>query len=342
MTEEVVRELYPPIEPYWSGYLPVAASHTLYLETSGNPQGFPVVFLHGGPGGGGYSDQRRFFDPAFYRIILFDQRGCGLSLPRGETAENTTPDLVADLEKIRAFLKIERWLVFGPSWGSTLALAYAEKHPAAVAGLIVAGIFLGRQQDLAWSYEFGANCLYPDLWEKFIAPIPLDERGDLVAAYGRRLVDPDPLVRRAAAVAWEAWGSGLLRLQTDPNRMVRPIDPLWAEPAARVELHYFTHGCFLTPNQLLDNVGALAKIPGAIVQGRYDLICPVGAAWELHRAWPAAQFNIVTAAGHTTSEKGTTDLLIKTTDRFRVILTPRRRVRDFFSGLGNLLAKMDE
>ncbi len=314
----MLRELYPPLEPRRTGFLRVSALHELYYEESGEPAGTPAVFLHGGPGGGTIPDHRRFFDPAAYRIVLFDQRGAGRSRPHASLEENTTWDLVADIERLREHLGIQRWVVFGGSWGSTLALAYAERHPERVRALVLRGIFLLRPHEIRWFYQEGASFLFPDAWEAYLAPIPSTERGDLLAAYHRRLTSRHRTTRLRAARAWSVWEASTSRLLQDPGMMdAFAADPL-AEAMARIECHYFVNGGFFeTPDQLLGGVDRLRAIPAVIVQGRYDLVCPVTTAWDLHRRWPEAEFQIVPDAGHAASEPGTVDRLVSATDRFR-------------------------
>ncbi len=313
-----MRELYPPIEPYQQGHLKVSPIHELYYEQSGNPRGRPVLFVHGGPGGGTEPYQRRFFDPAAYRIVLFDQRGAGQSRPHASLEENTTWHLVADIERLREELGIERWHVFGGSWGSTLALAYAETHPGRVASLVLRGIFLVRPQEIRWFYQEGASFIFPDAWEAFLEPIPPAERHDLVSAYYRRLTDPDPAVRARAARAWSVWEGSTSRLRPDPTLIARFAGEAFAEAFARIECHYFVHGSFLRhPDQLLDDVDRIRDIPAVIVQGRYDVVCPMVSAWDLHRRWPEAEFHVVPDAGHSAMEPGIVDRLVEATDGFR-------------------------
>lgn len=307
-------ELYPEIKPYATHQLAVDERHTLYVEECGNPKGMPVVFLHGGPGSGCDVWHRRFFDPERYRIVLFDQRGSGRSTPHADLTDNTTPHLVADMEQLREHLGIERWLVFGGSWGSTLALVYAETHPQRVLGLILRGIFLGRQQDLDWLYrEGGASRLYPDAWEKFIEPIPAAEREDLMQAYYRRLTDSDELERLRTARAWSLWEGSIYTLTSKPANVDHFSDAHIALSLARIEAHYFVNRVFLEADQILRDADRLADIPGVIVHGRYDVICPVDQAWELYKAWPNAELCIIPAAGHAASEPGIVDALVKAT-----------------------------
>lgn len=311
--------LYPPLEPYASGMLQVSDLHTLYWETSGNPRGKPVVFLHGGPGGGTEPKYRRFFNPEKYRIVLVDQRGCGKSTPHASLVDNTTWDLVADIERLRESLGIARWQVFGGSWGSTLALAYAQTHPARVTELVLRGIFLLRAKEVAWFYQEGASMIFPDAWEGYLAPIPEAERGDLLHAYHRRLTGDDPAVQLEAAKAWSTWEGATSRLYTDPTMLARVGEDRFALAFARIECHYFVHKGFLrSDTQLLDDAAVLRKagIPGVIVQGRYDVVCPMDSAWRLHRAWPEAQLVVVPDAGHSANEPGITRALVDATDAF--------------------------
>ncbi|MGF1570605.1 MAG: prolyl aminopeptidase [Nodosilinea sp.] len=310
-------QLYPAIEPYRREFLAVSDRHQLYLEEVGNPAGKPVVFLHGGPGGGINSVYRQFFDPQRWRVILFDQRGCGQSTPHAELAGNTTWELVNDIEKIRAHLHIERWTVFGGSWGSTLALAYAQTHPERCDGLILRGIFTLRQREIRWFYQEGASYLYPDAWEHYLAPIPEPEQDDLVAAYYRRLTSDDWPTRLAAARAWSVWEASTSKLLQDPELIDHFSADEFAVAFARIECHYFVNrGFFEQDDQLLRNVDRIRHIPGVIVQGRYDVVCPATTAWELHRAWPEARFVLVQNAGHSAMEPGITSALIEATDEF--------------------------
>ncbi|MBX3650166.1 MAG: prolyl aminopeptidase, partial [Burkholderiales bacterium] len=272
-------ELYPETEPYNSGMLTLDGRHRMYFEESGNPRGAPVVFLHGGPGAGAAAAHRRFFDPAHYRIVIFDQRGAGRSTPLGEITDNTTPLLVADIEKLRRQLGIERWLVFGGSWGSTLALAYAETHPEFVTELVLRGIFLVRKQEIDWFYQRGASAIYPDAWEHYLKAIPASEHGDLVSAYHKRLTSDDPAVRLAAAKAWSIWEGSTSKLYTDPKFLSRYAADDFAVAFARIECHYFVNKGFMREGQLLEDVHKIRHIPTVIVQGRYDVVCPIESAW---------------------------------------------------------------
>jgi proline iminopeptidase len=313
-----MRELYPPIEPYDSGRLQVSPVHNIYYEQAGNPDGQPVVFLHGGPGGGIVSDYRRYFDPAAYRVVLFDQRGSGQSTPHAELEGNTTWDLVEDIEKLRTRLGFESWHVFGGSWGSTLALAYAETHPGRVRSLTLRGIFLCRRQEIRWFYQEGASWIFPDVWEEYEKVIPEDERGDFVSAYYRRLTGEDEAARVEAARAWSVWEGSTSKLLFDYASIEKFADPQFALAFARIECHYFMNNAFFpTDNYLIENVGKIRHIPAVIVQGRYDVVCPIKSAWELHRAWPEADFRVVPDAGHSVTEPGTIHELVSATDRFK-------------------------
>jgi proline iminopeptidase len=311
------REQYPPIEPYDSGHLAVGDGHEVYYEQSGNPHGKPALFVHGGPGGGGDVNARRFFDPDGYRIVVFDQRGSGRSRPHASLEANTTWHLVADMERLRRHLAIERWLVFGGSWGSTLALAYAETHPKVVTELVLRGIFLLRRIELDWFYQFGTSMLFPEQWQQFLAPIPPAERGDMLAAYHRRLSSSDADVRLEAARAWSIWEGATSSLWPNPAREDQFGAPEFALALARIEAHYFVNrGFFTDENQLLDGVDRIRSIPAVIVQGRYDVVCPIDTAWELHRRWPEADLRVVVDAGHSAYEPGITSELVAATDRF--------------------------
>jgi proline iminopeptidase len=311
-----MRVLFPDIKPYASQRLAVDNPHVLYVEECGSPGGLPVLFLHGGPGAGCEPLHRRFFDPQRYRIVLFDQRGCGQSTPHAELCDNTTRHLVADIETLRERLNVDRWVVFGGSWGSTLALAYAQAHPARVLGLILRGIFLCRDRDIHWFYQEGANRLFPDLWEHFLAPIPAAERNDLLHAYYRRLTGGNELERLRAAKAWSVWEGATLTLESNPALVEQFGEARRALSLARIECHYFVHHCFMEPDQLLRDAGRLRGIPGVIVHGRYDVVCPLDNAWALHRAWPEAELRIVTPAGHAAGEPGIVDALVTATQNF--------------------------
>jgi proline iminopeptidase len=312
-----MRTLYPDLEPYDTGMLAVDGRHTLYYEQCGNPQGKPVVLLHGGPGAGCSAKMRRFHDPAKYRIVLFDQRGSGRSTPHADLVDNTTWDLVADTEKLRSKLGIERWQVFGGSWGSTLALAYAETHPERVTELVLRGIFMLRRWELEWFYQEGASRLFPDAWEPYLQAIPEAERGDLIAAYHRRLTSPDEATRLAAARTWSVWEGATSFLRVDPAFVIGHEDAAFALAFARIENHYFVNGGFFDDeNQLLRDVARIADIPGVIVHGRYDVVCPIQSAWELHKAWPKAELMISPTSGHSAFEPENVDALVRATDSF--------------------------
>jgi len=310
-----VRELYPEIEPYCTHRLAVGDLHELYIEECGNPDGLPVVFLHGGPGAGVSTFHRRFFDPARYRIVLFDQRGAGKSTPHASLEDNTTWHLVADIETIRMHFGIDRWVVFGGSWGSTLALAYAQTHPDRVLGLVLRGIFLGRPGELRWFNELdgGAAWIFPERWNVYLEYIPEDERDEMVEAYWRRLDSDDEAERLAAAQAWSYWEGGSTTLLHDPNEAGHFEDPQTALSVARAEAHYFRHKVFLEPDQLLRDIDRIRSIPATIVQGRYDIICPVKSALDLADAWPEADFHIV-LAGHSAADPAIVDILVGATD----------------------------
>lgn len=316
-----MRDFYPEIEPYETGMLDVGDGQAIYWEASGNPEGKPAVYLHGGPGGASSVRQRRVFNPEKYRIILFDQRGCGQSTPHASEPDadletNTTWHLVADLEKLRGHLGIDSWQVCGGSWGSALALAYAQTHPEHVTELVLRGIFTLRPVELDWFYEGGAAAIYPDLWEDFLAPVPVEERGHLIAAYGRLLNDPDQEVRERAGIAWSKWESSTITLLQQPETIAKFTEPAYAVAFARIENHYFTHDGFFEPNQLIRDADKLTDIPGVIVQGRYDMCTPAFTAWELHKAWPEAEFHMIPDAGHAFDEPGNLDAIIEATDRF--------------------------
>jgi proline iminopeptidase len=316
-TRDPFTWLYPKIEPYRVDRLKVTPVHELYYEESGNPKGKPVVFVHGGPGGGTDPKHRQFFDPAKYRIILFDQRGCGKSTPHACLEDNTTWALVSDMERLRAHLGITKWLVFGGSWGSTLALAYSQKHPEAVTEIVLRGIFLLRRKEITWFYQQGANELFPDTWEDYLRPIPVEERGDLLSAYHKRLTSPDRKVQIEAARAWSVWEASTSKLFPDVGFIEGFGEEEFALAFARIECHYFMNrGFFETDNYLIENVGKLRKIPAVIVQGRYDVVCPMDSAWALHRAWPEADFTLVPDAGHSAFEPGIAKALVSATDRF--------------------------
>jgi proline iminopeptidase len=312
-----MRALYPEIEPFDSGILKVDGRHTLYYEQCGNPIGKPVVMLHGGPGAGCGAKMRRFHDPDKYRIVLFDQRGSGRSTPHADLVDNTTPHLVVDIEKLRAHLRIARWQVFGGSWGSTLALAYAEAHPQVVTELVLRGIFMLRRWELEWFYQKGCSQLFPDAWEKYLAAIPSVEHHDLISAYHRRLTSDDETTRLAAARAWSVWEASTSFLRQDEDFIDSHEDARFALAFARIECHYFVNGGFFeVEDQLLRDAHRVANIPGVIVHGRYDVVCPLANAWDLHRAWPKAKLEISPASGHSGFEVENVDALVRATDGF--------------------------
>ncbi|MFC4004364.1 prolyl aminopeptidase [Prauserella oleivorans] len=314
-------ELYPAITPHEHGMLDVGDGNRLYWEVSGNPDGKPAVVLHGGPGSGSAPLSRRHFDPAAYRIVMFDQRGAGRSTPHvsdpeADLATNTTWHLVADMERLREHLGIERWLVFGGSWGATLALAYAESHPARVSEIVLRGVFTARPSELTWIYNGGAAHLFPVEWADYLAPVPEDERGDLLGAYRRLLDDPDPDVRRRAAVSWSAWEGAIVSVVPQAGYRAGYSAPAFAVPFARIALHYFTHGAWLDDGQLIRDAGKLAGIPGVLVQGRYDAVCPPVTAYELHRSWPGSRLVLLDHAGHAITDPGMLAALREALDGF--------------------------
>ncbi|MBS1789282.1 MAG: prolyl aminopeptidase [Acidobacteria bacterium] len=313
-----MKTLYDPIEPYLQGMLKISDIHELYFEQCGNPDGQPVVFLHGGPGGGLTPDYRRFFDPNAYRIVLFDQRGSGKSTPHASLEENTTWHLVSDIERLREHLGIEKWTVFGGSWGSTLALAYAQTHPDRVSALVLRGIFLCRKKEIDWFYQEGASAIFPDVWEQYERIIPEAERGNMLEAYYRRLTSEDESIRLEAARAWSVWEGSTSKLFPDQNLIDDFGEAHLALSLARIEAHYFINNAFFeSDNYLLENVGKIRHIPSVIVQGRYDVVCPIMSAWALHRAWPEAELIVVGDAGHSSMEPGIISELVNATDRFR-------------------------
>jgi proline iminopeptidase len=312
-------DLYPEIEVNRTGYLALDERHSMFWEETGNPDGVPVIFLHGGPGAGATPQHRRFFDPAFYRIIIFDQRGAGRSKPLGEIVDNTTPLLVQDIERLRKMQQIERWLVFGGSWGSTLALAYAETHPERCTGLILRGIFLCRKSEIDW-FLYGLKTFFPEAWYEFVADIPERERSDLLVAYYWRLNDPDPAVHMPAARTWSVYEGRCSTLLPNAQLISHYASDVTALGLARIEAHYFVHNIFLPENSLLNNVDKIRTIPGVIVQGRYDGVCPIISADDLHKAWPEAEYIVVPDAGHAAFEPGIRSKLVAATDKFRGIL----------------------
>ncbi len=312
-----MRTLYPEITPYHTSKIKVSEIHTLYFEECGNPNGRPVIFLHGGPGGGIQPSYRQYFNPEKWRIILLDQRGCGQSTPFAELQENTIWDLVADIETLRKHLQIEKWAVFGGSWGSTLALAYGITHPTSCTAFFLRGIFLLRKKEIDWFYQEGCSKIYPDAWEEYLKPIPPSERDDLVKAYHQRLISTNAQVRRTAAKAWATWEGSTSKLIPDAQVIAHYSDDDFSEAFARIECHYFTnHGFLSEDNFLLNHVHKIRHLPAIIVHGRYDVVCPVENAWDLHRAWPEAELKIIANSGHSLSEVGIVDALIDATDRF--------------------------
>ncbi|KQQ53958.1 proline iminopeptidase [Pseudomonas sp. Leaf127] len=306
-----MQTLYPQIKPYARHDLAVEAPHVLYVDESGSPDGLPVVFIHGGPGSGCDAQSRCYFDPNLYRIVTFDQRGCGRSTPHASLENNTTWHLVEDLERIREHLGIDKWVLFGGSWGSTLALAYAQTHPDRVHALILRGIFLCRPQEIQWFYQCGASRLFPDFWQDFLAPIPVEERDNLLAAYHRRLTGPDQIAQMHAAKAWSGWEGRTATLRPNPQVVDRFCEPQRALSIACIETHYFVNNAFLEDNQLIRDMHKIAHLPGIIVHGRYDVICPLDNAWELHQAWPGSELQIIRDAGHSAAETGIADALVR-------------------------------
>jgi proline iminopeptidase len=307
--------LYPPIKPYAQNRLAVEPPHELYIEECGNPEGLPILVVHGGPGAGLNEDYRRYFDPTIYRIILFDQRGAGQSTPHAELAGNTTQALAHDMEAIREFLNVKQWILFGGSWGSTLSLVYAETYPQQVRSLILRGIFLCRPQEIRWFYEEGARHIFPDYWEEFIAPIPEDQRHNLIQNYYELLTGPNEVARMAAAKAWSIWEARCATLEPNKKIVEYLANPHTALSISRIECHYFLHNSFLEPNQILRNIEKIQDIPGIIVHGRYDIVCPLENAWDLHKAWPHSELHIIRNAGHSAGEPGIVDALVRATQK---------------------------
>ncbi|WEX78464.1 prolyl aminopeptidase [Sinorhizobium numidicum] len=311
-----LRTLYPEIEPYASGHLDVGDDHMVHWERAGTPGAKPAVFLHGGPGGTISPNHRRLFDPALYDVLLFDQRGCGKSTPHAEIEANTTWHLVADIERLREMVGADRWLVFGGSWGSTLALAYAESHPERISELVLRGIYTLTKAELDWYYQFGVSEMFPDKWERFVAPIPPAERHEMMRAYHRRLTSEDRETRLAAAKAWSLWEGETITLLPEPATSSRFEEEEYAHAFARIENHFFVNAGWLKEGQLLRDAHKLHGIPGVVVHGRYDMPCPAKYAWQLHKAWPEAEFHLIEGAGHAYSEPGILDRLIRATDKF--------------------------
>jgi len=316
MSAGTLRTMYPEIEPYESGALDVGDGHRVYYERVGTPGAKPAVFLHGGPGGAINADYRRLFNPDRYDVLLFDQRGCGRSTPYASLEANTTWHLVADMERLREFVGVQKWLVLGGSWGSTLAMAYAQTHPACVSELILRGVYTLTRAELDWYYKFGVSEIFPEKWERFIAPVSKEERGDLIGAYRKLLTSDDPAIQVEAAKAWTLWEGETITLLPEPGFSSKYGDGHYALAFARLENHYFIHDCWMEDGQLLRNAHRLHGIPGAIIHGRYDMPCPVKNAYRLHKAWPDASFSLVEGAGHATTEPGILDQLIRATDRF--------------------------
>lgn len=310
-----MRKAFPAIRPYSSQSIAVAEPHQLYVEESGNPEGIPVLFIHGGPGGGTRQTDRCFFDPDKYRIILFDQRGSGQSKPHASLEDNNTAALVADIETIRTTLGIERWVIFGGSWGSTLGLVYAQTYPGLVLGIILRGIFLCRDEDIQWFYQYGASQVFPDYWQQYMQVIPEAERGDMLHAYYSRLIGDNEIERMAAAKAWSIWEGRCATLHTNDALVNHFGNPHTAVAMARIEAHFFVNKAFLEPNQIINNAHRLKDIPGTIVHGRYDMVCPVKQAFDLSNAWPEAKLKIIADAGHSSVEPGTTDALVCATEQ---------------------------
>lgn len=320
MNNHLPTALYPEIKPYRQGSLSLDKIHTMYWEESGNPSGVPVVFLHGGPGAGATAAHRRFFDPAYYRIVIYDQRGSGRSTPLGEIQDNTTPHLISDLELLRQHLEIDKWHIFGGSWGSTLALAYGEAHPERCLGFMLRGIFLCRKAEIDW-FLYGLRNLFPEPWRDFVAPLSAAERNHILPAYYQRLMDPDPAIHMPAARTWSTYEGSCSTLLPNPATVSYFASDTVALGLARMEAHYFSHNIFLPENSLLDNIHKLHAIPATIVQGRYDAVCPIISADDLHHAWPQAEYIIIDDAGHSVWEPGIQSALIRTTDQFKTILT---------------------
>lgn len=319
-----MRIRYPAIKPYATHNIDVSDHHTLYVEECGNANGLPVLFVHGGPGAGCSPSDRRFFNPDIYRIVLFDQRGSGLSKPHASLGQNTTQDLIADIELIREQLNIEQWMLFGGSWGSTLSLLYAQSHADRVTAMVLRGIFLCRKEDIDWFYQYGASAIFPDYWADFVALIPPEDRGNMLAAYHKHLTSEDELDRIRAARAWSIWEARCATLHPN-SRVVEYLGSAHVAMAmARIEAHYFVNNCFVADNQILDNANALTDIPAIAVHGRYDVVCPIKQAFDLQAAWPELKLEIIRDAGHSSGEPGTVDALVKATDEMAAIIKTRQ------------------
>ncbi len=319
MNSQLYTQLFPTIEPFHSEFLPLDNGHNMYWEQSGNPNGVPVIFLHGGPGAGSSPRHRQFFDPDYFHIIIYDQRGAGRSTPLGEIRNNTTPDLINDLELLRNKLAIKKWLVFGGSWGSTLALAYGEAHPECCLGFILRGIFLCRKQEIDW-FLYGLRNLFPEAWDQLVSPLSESERSNILTSYYQRLTDPDPTIHLPAARIWSIYEGSCSTLLPSPETVQYFSSDAVALGLARIEAHYFSHDIFLPINSLLDNIEKLHPIPAIIIQGRYDAVCPIISANELHHAWPQAEYKIVNNAGHSAWEPGICSELVEATEKFKTII----------------------
>ncbi|RLA40935.1 MAG: prolyl aminopeptidase [Gammaproteobacteria bacterium] len=319
-----MRTHYPAITPYETHQIPVSEYHTLYVEECGNRDGLPVLFVHGGPGAGCSPSDRCFFNPDIYRIIVVDQRGSGRSTPHASLDQNTTADLIADMELIREKLKVEQWMLFGGSWGSTLSLLYAQSHPHRVTGMVLRGIFLCRREDIDWFYQYGASAIFPDYWADFVALIELADRDNMLAAYYRHLTSDDELDQVRAAKAWSTWEARCATLHPNSHVVAHLASSHVALAMARIEAHYFMSNCFVADNQILDDIDALGDIPAIAVHGRYDVVCPVKQAFDLQAAWPQLKLEIIRDAGHASSEPGTVDALVKATDEMAAIIKTRQ------------------
>ncbi len=317
----IMQILYPEIKPYARHDIKVDDVHTLYVEECGDPDGIPVLFVHGGPGAGSSKSDRRFFDPEKFRIIIFDQRGCGRSTPHASLENNTSPHLVDDIETIRKQLDVEKWMLFGGSWGATLSLLYAEAHPEVITGLILRGTFLCRDSDLDWFYKSGADLIYPDYWQEFIKPVPEAEHDNLVAAYHKLLTGDNELAKMAAAKSWSLWEGQCATLRTSTDVINKFTDPHLAVSLARIETHYFMNKAFIEPNQIVNNAEKLEGIPGIIIHGRYDMVCPLDNAFQLYNAWPDSELQIIRDAGHSSHEPSIVDALIKATNAMALLIS---------------------